>query len=154
MNSTNYDVPHCGAFSTPHSHPSWAQIFSPGSCFQIPLAFILRLMFHNHIAPLTSLLLYINFQILREKSRRRYMSHVYYFFLFIRICSLHSRLVEISIYKEILVALLVSLLLIGILIQIYILFSLSWDDCLIKYKFRPYFFSDDILLYHVNIRIT
>ena len=24
MNSTNYEVPHCGAFSTPHSHSSWA----------------------------------------------------------------------------------------------------------------------------------
>ena len=28
MNGTNYEVPHCGAFSTPHSHPSWAQIFA------------------------------------------------------------------------------------------------------------------------------
>ena len=28
MNSTNYEVPHCWAFSTPHSHPSWAQIFA------------------------------------------------------------------------------------------------------------------------------
>ena len=35
MNGTNYEVPHCGAFSTPHSHPSWAQIFASGSCFQI-----------------------------------------------------------------------------------------------------------------------
>ena len=34
MNGTNYEVPHCGAFSTPHSHPSWAQIFPSGSCFQ------------------------------------------------------------------------------------------------------------------------
>ena len=40
MNGTNYEVPHCGAFSTPHSHPSWAQIFASGSCFQIPLAWI------------------------------------------------------------------------------------------------------------------
>ena len=23
MNGTNYEVPHCGAFSPPHSHPSW-----------------------------------------------------------------------------------------------------------------------------------
>ena len=38
MNGTNYEVPHCGAFSTPHSHPSWAQIFASGSCFQMPLA--------------------------------------------------------------------------------------------------------------------
>ena len=37
MNGTNYEVPHCGAFSTPHSHPSWAQIFVSGSCFQIPV---------------------------------------------------------------------------------------------------------------------
>ena len=29
MNGTNYEVPHCAAFSTPHSHPSWAQIFFP-----------------------------------------------------------------------------------------------------------------------------
>ena len=34
MNGTSYEVPHCGAFSTPHSHPSWAQIFASGSCFQ------------------------------------------------------------------------------------------------------------------------
>ena len=40
MNGTNYEVPHCGAFSTPNSHPSWAQIFASGSCFQIPLAWI------------------------------------------------------------------------------------------------------------------
>ena len=38
MNGRNYEVPHCGAFSTPHSHPSWVQIFASGSCFQIPLA--------------------------------------------------------------------------------------------------------------------
>ena len=37
MNGTNYEVPHCGAFSTPHSHRSWAQILASGSCFQIPL---------------------------------------------------------------------------------------------------------------------
>ena len=35
-----FEVPHCGAFSTPHSHPSWAQTFASGSCFQIPLACI------------------------------------------------------------------------------------------------------------------
>ena len=45
MNGTNYEVPHCGAFSIPHSHPSWAQIFASGSCFQIPLAWIPPLMF-------------------------------------------------------------------------------------------------------------
>ena len=37
---TTYEVPHCGAFSTPHSHPSWAQVFASGSYFQIPLAWI------------------------------------------------------------------------------------------------------------------
>ena len=26
MNGINYDVPHCGAYSTPHFHISWAQI--------------------------------------------------------------------------------------------------------------------------------
>ena len=26
VNGTNYEVPHCGAFFTPHSHPSWIQI--------------------------------------------------------------------------------------------------------------------------------
>ena len=59
MNGTNYEVPHCGAFSTPHSHPSWAQIFTSGSCFQISLAWIPPLMwetmFLNHIAQLAIL---------------------------------------------------------------------------------------------------
>ena len=32
MNGTNYEVPHCGVFSTPHSHPSWAQIFASNYC--------------------------------------------------------------------------------------------------------------------------
>ena len=41
---TNYEVPHCEVFSTPHSHPSWAQMFASGSCFQIPLACIPPLM--------------------------------------------------------------------------------------------------------------
>ena len=40
MNGTNYEVPHCGAFFSPHSHPSWVQIFASESCFQIPLAWI------------------------------------------------------------------------------------------------------------------
>ena len=31
----NYEVPHCGAFSTPTSHHSWIQTFASGSCFQI-----------------------------------------------------------------------------------------------------------------------
>ena len=35
----------CGAFSTHHSHPSWAQIFVSGTCFQIPLAWIPPLMY-------------------------------------------------------------------------------------------------------------
>ena len=39
-----YKVPHCGSFSSPHSHPSWAQIFASRSCFQIPLACIFSLM--------------------------------------------------------------------------------------------------------------
>ena len=29
----NYEVSHFGAFSTPHSHPSWAQIFTSGPYF-------------------------------------------------------------------------------------------------------------------------
>ena len=33
---TNNEFPNCGAISIPHSHPSWAQIFASGSCFQIP----------------------------------------------------------------------------------------------------------------------
>ena len=28
MNGTNYEVPHCGAISTPHSHPPWTLINS------------------------------------------------------------------------------------------------------------------------------
>ena len=75
MNGTNYQVPHCGAFSTPHSHPSWAQIFASGSCFQIPLAFIISLMqgtmFHNHIAQLAILLLLYILIFRFLKSRRQ-----------------------------------------------------------------------------------
>ena len=32
----NYEVPHCGAFSTPHLYPSWNQIITSGSCFHAP----------------------------------------------------------------------------------------------------------------------
>ena len=49
MNGTNYEVPHCGAFSTLHSHPSWAQIFASGSCFEIPLACIPLLRLQNNL---------------------------------------------------------------------------------------------------------
>ena len=35
MNGTIYEVPRCGAFSTLHSHPSWAQLFASGSWFQV-----------------------------------------------------------------------------------------------------------------------
>ena len=52
MNNTNYENPHCGAFSTPQCHLCWAQKFASGFCFQIPLASIPLLMqetmFHNH----------------------------------------------------------------------------------------------------------
>ena len=37
MNSINYEVPHCGAFSTLHSHPSWAQIFTQNIVFKYSL---------------------------------------------------------------------------------------------------------------------
>ena len=54
MSGTNYEVLHCEAFSSPHSHPSWAQIFAAGSCFQIPIASVpplmLEIMFQAHIA--------------------------------------------------------------------------------------------------------
>ena len=42
MHGTSYEA-HCGAFSTPHSYPSWAQIFAWGSCFQIPLACMMNI---------------------------------------------------------------------------------------------------------------
>jgi hypothetical protein len=32
---TNYEVPHCGVFSSPHSHLPWVQVFASGFCFQI-----------------------------------------------------------------------------------------------------------------------
>jgi hypothetical protein len=44
VNGTNYDVPHCGAFSTPHLNLSRAQIFASGSCFQITLACVSHLI--------------------------------------------------------------------------------------------------------------
>jgi hypothetical protein len=31
VNSINYEVPYFAALSTPHSHPSWAQISGSGS---------------------------------------------------------------------------------------------------------------------------
>ena len=34
---SNYEIPHCGAFFSPHSQLSCPQIFSSGSCFQIIL---------------------------------------------------------------------------------------------------------------------
>ena len=46
MNGTNYEVPQCEAFSNPHSHPSWAQIFPSGSCFEIPLPWGPPLKYH------------------------------------------------------------------------------------------------------------
>ena len=33
----SYQISHCGAFSTSHSHPCWAQIFASGPCFVMPL---------------------------------------------------------------------------------------------------------------------
>ena len=40
MNGTHYEVPRCGTFFIPHSHPCWAQTFASGSSFQLPLACI------------------------------------------------------------------------------------------------------------------
>jgi hypothetical protein len=34
---THYEVPNCGALSTPHFHPSWAQIFASGTWLNFPL---------------------------------------------------------------------------------------------------------------------
>ena len=51
MNGTNYEFPHCGALSIPHSQSFWAKLLA---CFQISLALISPLMeetmFHNDIA--------------------------------------------------------------------------------------------------------
>ena len=83
MNGTNNEVSHCGAFSTPHSHPSWAQIFASGPCFQIPLAWIPPLMqetmFQNHIAQLAILLFYI--YSLGAIIIYKHKTHIYYFVL-------------------------------------------------------------------------
>ena len=62
MNGTNYEVPHCGVFSTRLFHPSWVQILASGSCFQVSLDCIPPLrqetMFHNHAIELAILLCY------------------------------------------------------------------------------------------------
>ena len=51
MNGTNYEAPHCGAFSTFHSYASWAQVFVSGSCFQISLACLpLALNIRDHVS--------------------------------------------------------------------------------------------------------
>ena len=52
VNGTNYEIPHCGAFSTPNFYPYWAQIFTSRSYFRIPLACVPPVMFHNNIAQL------------------------------------------------------------------------------------------------------
>ena len=62
----------CVAFSTLHSHPSWAQIFASGSCFQIPLACV-PLNVRDHVSQPYSttgniivIYIYIYIQILRK----------------------------------------------------------------------------------------
>ena len=50
MNGTNYEIPHCGAFSPPHSHPSCAQIFASGSCFQIPRSLHYSFNVRDHVS--------------------------------------------------------------------------------------------------------
>ena len=44
VNGRNYESPHCGAFSTTHSHSSWVQIFASGSGFHIRLTCLPPLM--------------------------------------------------------------------------------------------------------------
>ena len=50
MNGTNYEVPHCGAFSTPHSHPSWAQIFALDLSIKILKVFLPSLIVTKYLA--------------------------------------------------------------------------------------------------------
>ena len=60
------------AFSTPHSHPYWAQILVSGSCFQIPLACIPPLMrpcFTTIIIITTKINMYSSLQYLDEDMR-------------------------------------------------------------------------------------
>ena len=45
----NYEVPHCGALSIPHSHHFWAQILVSGSCLKIPLARITPFNVREHV---------------------------------------------------------------------------------------------------------
>ena len=58
-----HKVPHCGALSTRHSHPSWLQIFASGSGFQITLGCVPPLMLETiiiiHMAQLAILFFYI-----------------------------------------------------------------------------------------------
>ena len=44
MNGTNYEVLHCGAFSTPHSHLSWVQIFALGPIIILMIMIIIITM--------------------------------------------------------------------------------------------------------------
>ena len=56
-----YEVPHCGICSTPHSHPSWTQLFASGSCFQIFLVCLLPLNVRDHLSqPLPLTMYHIN----------------------------------------------------------------------------------------------
>ena len=51
MNGTNYEVPHCGAFSTRYSHPSWIQIFASllGPNIRLRILFLNTLNLHSSL---------------------------------------------------------------------------------------------------------
>ena len=58
MNTTNYEVPQCEAFSTPHSHVFLAPIIRSGSCSQIRLGYVTVLYTRcDHIFSASSVLI-------------------------------------------------------------------------------------------------
>ena len=60
MNGTNYEVPHCEVFFTPHSHPSWPkyspQTPRPG---ELVLVVILIIIITHYQLKLTDVLYHI-----------------------------------------------------------------------------------------------
>ena len=62
MNGADSEVPHCGAISTFHCHPSWAQIFASGCSKVIYNSYVMETAIalrRDHAIPL-ALIIYMD----------------------------------------------------------------------------------------------
>ena len=77
MYGTNYEVPYCEAFSTSHSHSSWAQLFASESYFPITPSLRSSLKVRDHASQPNSttsniIVLYnLNFKFLERSERTK-----------------------------------------------------------------------------------